>query len=121
MIGHQQIIAARNSGFKPAAIFIDAGLAAPTWRCDFDNPERALDYGFYPTVTIPPEELGHRHDLRFLAACRVHVVGHVWSDQIYALVDAIACAGAVSIIVWCADGSKDLLEFKNGEWIAYAD
>jgi hypothetical protein len=112
MIGHKHIIAARKSGLKPAAIFIDAGYSPPAVRFPFQDPERQLDYGLLPTVTIPPEELGNRLDLRFLAGCSVHIFGPEVSNEILDLADRVTALASKTILA----AGDTLMIFENGGW-----
>lgn len=121
MIGHNQIIEARKRGFKPAAILINAGFDPMPARFDFERPERALAWNLYPTVTIPLRDLGKRHDMRFLAGCIVLVNGHGWSDELMTFLDNLAESAPNVAIVTCVDENNDLMEYRNGEWIAYAN
>lgn len=118
MIGHRQIIEYRREGMRPAAIFIAAGFDPVPHRFDFENPERALDYGFYPAVTVTPDELGKHLDLRFCASCRVHVHGKDWTDVLIGLAEQLVEAGAAHVIV-ATLVNGEILEWK-GEWVGYA-
>jgi hypothetical protein len=121
MIGHAQIIAARKRGLKPQAIFIDAGYEPIAPRFTFDDPERAIDNGMHPTVTIPESDLGRRLDLRFVAGCRVHVHGRQLNDSMVNLADAVAQAGAQSIVVCCLDEGSEMMIYENEKWSVYAN
>jgi hypothetical protein len=112
MVGHKHIIAARKSGLKPAAIFIDAGYSLPAVRFPFEDPERQLDYGMLPTVTIPPDELGKRLDLRFLAGCSVHIFGREVSNDILDLADRVTSLASKTILA----AGTELMIHENGEW-----
>lgn len=117
MIGHQQILAARKEGFKPVAVFIEAGLAQMPVRFAFEDPEKALAHNLPATVIIGPNEIGARHDLRFLVGCRVHLHGTAMTDELLALADRIVAAGALHVIVFGLEDSEILIH-KNGEWHA---
>jgi hypothetical protein len=119
MRGHQQIIDYRTEGFKPVAVFLEAGFEALPPRFDFEEPERALDHGFFATVTIEPTDT--QPDLRFLAGCRVHIAAPAWTDAVTTLAEQCAAAGAVHIIVCCIRENGDILEYKNGDWHASSD
>lgn len=118
MIGHRQILEYRREGMRPAAIFFEAGFEPIPHRFDFENPERALDYGFYPTVTVTPDELGKHLDLRFCASCRGIVQGKAWSDELIAFAEQLVNAGASHVIVATLENAE-ILEWK-GEWIGHA-
>lgn len=67
MTGHEQIVALRESGYKPAAAFV------------FDTPEPAIGAGWeLPVGGLPAVYVGNdspeRTDMRFLVGCRVHLV-----------------------------------------------
>lgn len=115
MIGHLQITKARQQGYKPVAIFIEAGLTQPVANYDFDNPERMLDYKTLPVVHIKQEEMAHYHDFRFVAECRVHLHGQSMSDELLAIADRLIESKASHVVV-CALDSTELLEYKNNEW-----
>lgn len=118
MIGEKQIITARQQGFKPAAVFIEAGMPLPTVRYPFEDPEKALEIGSLPTVHISEAELTQRLDLRFLAGCRVHIHGPQMSDELLNLAEKVADAKASHIVV-CAFDTTELIEYKNGTWSAW--
>jgi len=119
VIGHRSIIEYRRRGEKPSAIFIEAGFQPLLYRFEFEKQERAIDHGFYPTVTVTPEEIGQRLDLRFCTGCRVHVHAKDLSDEVLAFAEQVVNAGASHVIV-AAVSSAEILEWK-GEWIGYAD
>lgn len=119
MIGHRHIIEYRRLGEKPSAIFIEAGFKPLLYRFEFEKQELAIDHGFYPTVTVTPEELGTRLDLRFCTGCRVHVHGNDFTDELVAFAEQVVNAGASHVIV-AAINSAEILEWK-GEWVGYAD
>lgn len=113
MTGQNQIIAARKQGYKPAAVFVMAGLE-PCVSTRFDEPENALRFGLYPTVYIPVAELASRLDLRFLAGLRVHVHADAFTDEVLRLVDAIHSAGAAYLIAGSLQDGE-ILEYRDGE------
>lgn len=115
MIGHKQIITARQQGFKPVAVFIEAGLAQMPVRFAFEDPEQALAHNLPATVIIGLGEIGERHDLRFLVDCRVHLHGMKLTDELLELADRIVAAGALHVIV-CGLEDSEILVHKNGEW-----
>lgn len=119
MIGHRHIIEYRREGMKPSAIFIEAGFDPVPFRFEFEKQERAIDHGFYPTVTVTPQELGGPLDLRFCAGCRVHVHGKAWSDDLVAFAERLVNAGASHVIVATLE-NEEFLEWK-GEWTGYAN
>ena len=114
MNGHQQIIRVRREGMKPAAVFVETAFMPG--KSSFENPEKALDFDDFPTVFIPANELRKHHDFRFLTNCRVHVHGSEMSDDFLSVVDAIA--EHAEHVIACAQG--EMVEFKYGEWNAYA-
>lgn len=115
MIGHKQILAARNEGFMPVSVFIEAGLSKIPGVFAFDDPELALAHKLPATVIIGADEITARHDLRFLVGCRVHLHGTGLTDELLGLADRIVAAGAVHVIV-CGLADMEILEYKNGEW-----
>lgn len=115
MNGHLQILKARMEGSKPTAVFLEAGLEPMPAASKYDDPEKALHFGLYPTVNIPPDEMGKRHDLRFLAGLRVHVHGEAMTDEFLAVVDQVAAIAEHTIVI--ADG--EMMENKNGAWQAW--
>lgn len=120
MHGHLQIIEARKKRLKPQAIFFEFGRTQLPEVYPFQKAENALAMGGYPVVTITPDETTKKHDLRFVVGCRVHVHGLKWTDEIFAFADQVVKAGAAHVIVCCALENDDLMEWKNGEWIANA-
>jgi hypothetical protein len=120
MIGHLQILEARKEGRRPTAIFIEAGFQPTPARYRFERQEEALDYGFYPTVTVTPEELTSRLDLRFCMGCRVHVHGHSMTDDVLDFAEKVAKAGATEVIVCGVTGDSEILTYNRGHWGAYA-
>lgn len=115
MTGHQQIIRARMNGWKPSAVWIEAGTEPMPILSRWDEPEKALDYGFYPTVHIPADELGRKMDLRFLSGLNVHVHAEALTDRVFRLLDAISglCGHLVAI------GENEMVMFFDGEWSAW--
>jgi hypothetical protein len=113
MIGQKQIMEARQQGFKPAAVFIEAGLTQPEVDFPFQDPEKALEIGALPTVHISEAELSTRLDLRFLAGCRVHIQGQ-YMDAILDLAEKVA--EKAPHVVAIAFDSPEIIEYKNGEW-----
>ena len=100
---------------KPVAVFLEAGFEALPATSKYDDPEKALHFGLYPTVNIPAADMGKRHDLRFLAGLRVHVHGEGMTDDFLTLVDAVAAVAEHTIVI--ADG--EMMENKNGAWQAW--
>lgn len=119
MIGHRHLIEYRREGLKPAAIFIEAGFEPVPFRFEFEKQERALDHGFFPTVTVLPDELGKHLDMRFCAGCRVHVHGEDWTEELVAFAERVVAAGAAHVIV-ATLANGEILEW-NGEWSGYAN
>lgn len=115
MRGHLQIIAVRQQGKKPRAVFLAAGLTPPRVRYRFEDPEKQIEIGALPTVHIASDELKGPLDLRFLAGCRVHVQGRELSDDILNLADRVIAASAKHVIV-CGLESAEIMEYKNNEW-----
>jgi hypothetical protein len=73
MIGHQQIINLRQRGMKPHSVFVLIG-EHPKFKIDFNDPERALENEFIPTVytgITDPERI----DLTWIKGVRVHLIG----------------------------------------------
>ncbi|WAW09754.1 hypothetical protein NB640_11075 [Oxalobacter vibrioformis] len=68
MIGHQQIIRARQQGKKPSLVLVEYGEEPPKAEWDFQHPEKQLLYGLHPTVYIRE---GLVPDTRFLSGCKV--------------------------------------------------
>lgn len=116
MIGHQQIIEYRREGLKPSAIYLEVGFDTTPARYRFEEPEQALEHGFYPTVS----EVTPADDLRFCVGCQVHVHGKVWTDEVMTIAEKVAEAGAEMVVVCCINDNSDLLIYKNGEWEAHA-
>ena len=100
---------------KPAAVFVETQFRPG--KSSYENPEKALHFGMYPTVFLTQNELKKSHDFRFLANCQVHVSGASMSDEFVALVEAIA-AHANHVIAH-ADG--EIIIYKNGDWTAHAN
>lgn len=120
MIGHRQIIALRQQGYKPAAVFVEAGLDPHPQRFEFEKYENALLYKTLPAVHIPADELTMPQDFRFLVGCTVHIHGKELSDEVLGLADRIVQAGAAHVVVAALE-QPEILEHKNGEWIAHAN
>lgn len=118
MIGQSQIIRARQQGLRPRTVFVEAGLAPLPQRFNFEKYENALAYGTHPTVNIPPDELGKRHDFRFLIGCVVIVTGECMSDDLLALGERIAEAGAKQVVV-SSFRDSEILQYQNNEWEAW--
>lgn len=62
--GHTGVIAMRQRGLKPSAVFV----------CDFPTPTDWAEWGEYPTITVDGESIPLL-DLRFLVGLHVHVAG----------------------------------------------
>ena len=120
MIGHQQIIDARKRGLKPSAIFFDAGFDVLPARFDFQKPERALDWGLHPTVTLTAEELAQRHDLRFVTGCQVHASGSGWSDGLLHFLDRLVDCKPHMVVACCIEESPLIMIWQNKEWRTHA-
>lgn len=71
MKGHRQIIAAREAGWKPVAVFLTIG-GAPAARYGFQEPEGALREGAIPEVFTEADS-PTLADLRWLRGMRVHL------------------------------------------------
>ena len=112
MIGHRQIIAARLAGQAPKAVWVRAGFPETSVPSKYDDTEKALHLGLFPTVDIPASEVGTRLDLRFLHGLRVHLHGDAMTDDMIDLIDAV---GAVAGHVIALAG-EEIMEYKNGEW-----
>jgi hypothetical protein len=117
MIGEKQIIEARREGLRPAAIFVEAGYMPTVASYEFEKHERALDHGFFPTVTLTPDDMRKRLDLRFCAGCRVHVTAPSMTDEVLALAERLVEVGAAHVIAGALD-TGEILEWKNGTWRA---
>lgn len=118
MLGHKQVVERRKEGYRPEAIFVQAGFE-PVITCCFDEPERALDFNLYPEIWIAESELGCLLDLRFVVGCRVHVHGKNWSDELLTFLDRLVEAKPLQVIV-CTDENGDMMIFENEKWRAYA-
>ena len=75
MIGHQQVIALRQKGYKPSCVFFDIGTAPP-------GSGRDVDEGVLPSVWTDGK-FPVAADLRFLRGLRVHVVWHGGSREMF--------------------------------------
>lgn len=88
MVGHQQVMQARRSGYKPSAVFVEIGTppdGAP-------SPERDLRDGLLPAVWTMGATPATA-DLRFVLGMRVHVTLHQGSSEMFwAWWDAIQAA-----------------------------
>jgi len=73
MIGHKQIIDLRQNGYKPNAVFIFIG-EHPKVKFDFEDPERALEANFIPTVYVGITE-PKKIDLTWIKGLRIHLFG----------------------------------------------
>jgi len=71
MNGHQQVVALRESGYRPTCVFINIGPTPPARRLTV-APERMLEQGGIPEVWTDGESPALA-DLRFLKGLRVHV------------------------------------------------
>jgi hypothetical protein len=71
VIGHRQIEAARASGWRPAAVFIEIG-PAPKVGWSWQAPDEQLSNGEIPVVWTQGEK-PEMADLRFLRSLRVHL------------------------------------------------
>ncbi len=88
MIGQQQILQARRSGYKPAAVFVEIG----TPPAGAVSPERDLSDGLLPAVWTMGATPATA-DLRFLVGMRVHVTLYQGtSEMFWAWWDAIRAA-----------------------------
>ena len=115
MNGHRQIIAARLAGQAPQAVWVRAGMMPTPVASQYDDPEKALHYGLFPTVDIAAGELGTRLDLRFLQNLSVHIHGEEMTEKLVELVEAVG-AVAAHVIVLAGD---EMMEYKNGSWEAW--
>lgn len=118
MTGHLQILQARQNGFRPAAVFVEAGLSPRQDMRRFDRYESDLACGAHPSVHIPAEEMTRRPDLRFLAGCRVHLHGQSMDDQLMQMAEWIAEAGASEIIV-ASINDTEIVRYADGNWEAW--
>lgn len=117
MIGHRQILKARSEGTRPAAIFFDYCMQPPEVRYRWQEAERAIEAGMYPVVTIRPDEIFARHDLRFVVGCHCHVSAPQWTDDYIAFGEALAAAGAMQITMNAFLESSEILTYKNEKWV----
>jgi hypothetical protein len=69
--GHKQVVAARERGWKPVAVFLTIG-SAPAARYAFQEPEQALSEGAIPEV-FTELDAPTLADLRWLRGMRVHL------------------------------------------------
>lgn len=120
MIGNSQIIEARKNRLKPTAIFFEFDAKPMPEVYAFQSAEKQIAHGGYPVVYVLPDEVGKRQDLRFVVGCRVHVHGKKWGDDILTFVDQIVESGASHVVVTCIADNDDMMEYKNGNWVAYA-
>lgn len=113
--GHRQIIESRQNQRKPKAIFFELGRPTePGFELrEFRRAEDAIATGLFPVVWIDRGELP---DVRFAIGCQVHVHAPSWSPELLALGEAIADAGAKSVVVNAIEESPDLMIYENGEW-----
>ena len=118
MIGHQTIIAARRAHLKPEAIFFEVDLATPP-RFYFDDPENALRLKMHAQVELSISEPWRTYDLRFVTGCRIFLQADRWSDDLTDLAERMVQQGATHVIVCCIRDNDDILEYFQGEWIAY--
>ena len=126
MIGHRQILEARQNGQKPPTIFVEIGRPArpPKARSAgphagslheaLYDPEAALDSGQFPVVYVDP---GERPDLRFCVDCSVLLSGPRWSPDLLELGEAIAEAGARIVVVSATPDSDELLVHVGKAWV----
>lgn len=118
MIGHQQIIAARRKKLKPTAVWIevDEPILHHHKVCfDFEHPERALQYGFYPTIYMTNAECATK-SLWFLVGCVVHVACPVFTPQVDLMIGQLACLA--SLLVCFEKYGDEIQVCVDGEWIA---
>lgn len=120
MIGHLQIIEARKNRMTPTCIFVEYGYEPVPARYEFQKAENQIAIGSYPFVTITPEEMHQRHDLRFCTGCRVLLNGKRWDDDFLNFAEQIVRAGASGLVCYCPDDGTDLVEYREGNWTAYA-
>lgn len=124
MIGHQQIVDARQRGRKPKAIFFELGIPAKpeAVRCGplrkslrdaLYDPESAMDAGLFPVVYVDPDE---DPDFRFAIGCQAHVSDVAWSQKLIELGQSLAAAGASLVVVSAPRETDELMIFENGEW-----
>lgn len=94
MKGHEQIVALRMAGFKPAAVFVEDRNCADTgWE---------LERGVLPAVYVGGDNPALA-DLRFVAGCRVHLVAD----------DAARAAAWVDRLL--SDGVPHVIQSTQGE------
>lgn len=119
MIGHLSIIEARKNRIRPECIFVEYGYEPTPSRYNFQEAENQIAIGSYPFVTITPDEMHKRHDLRFCVGCQVLLNGKHWDDDFLNFAEQIVRAGASTLICFCPDDGADLVEYRDGNWMAY--
>lgn len=109
MIGHQQVIAARRAGWKPAAVFLNIGTPPPGNRVA-PVVEHELADGFLPAVYTAGDDV-RRADLRWAHGLRVHVLGtHASSETFWGWWDALVAAVPARLIGVEPDG--EVIEWR---------
>jgi hypothetical protein len=108
--GHQQVIAARASGWKPVSVFLTIG-SAPVTRYGFQHPESALREGAIPEV-FTESDVASLADLRWLRGLRVHLtIGDGPRHAFWQWWVALEVAEASHIIGIEPDG--EVVEWRN--------
>lgn len=117
MVGHKAIFDARRARLKPEAIFFEIDLSAPH-AFYFDDPENALLLNLHAKVELSITEPWRTYDFRFVTGCRIHAHADKWSDGLIDFAERLVEQGATHVIAATIE-NDDLLEYTQGEWIAY--
>ena len=112
MIGHKQIIDYRRKGKAPSIVMVEYGARPKKSPYEWNNPERQMDYGFYPTVYVDQQEIP---DLRFLVGLNVHISASCLSDEFTAFLDKVTAAKPKQVFAHAFDDSDALMVWR-GEW-----
>jgi len=109
MIGQEQIIRYRSKGKKPYCIVFKFGKEPNKPKYEWDNPERQIEFGFFPVVYVLRDE---KPDVRFVVGCTVIVHGEL-TDEFYAFLDRVTAENPSSVL---AGDGKTCMLWKNKEW-----
>jgi hypothetical protein len=90
MTGHQQLLAMRRKGFKPAGVCVVDGVSI--FARDWHEEPNSYDGQFHAEVQIDEHDIPEALDLRFLIGLSVVLVGERGDARARRVFDAICAA-----------------------------